>query len=293
MSKILFIGKRGFVGSKVLEGFSSPLQEIISPPFPDLDITQKDSIRQYAEMVDVVINFAAFTDVKIATRDPNGPSWKLNVDGTKNVAEVCKETGKFLIHISTDGVFPYLDTSKGPHDESEKVLDDFKIVSPYGYTKLRGEIEINKSGAKAAILRIAYPFGNPDFPNKDYITKLIKSVRLGHSLFTDQQFTPTYIKSLQTVIEKLSILKLTGVFHWVCKGLTTPYAVGVYTNKMLGLGLKIKKSSLTKFEDINGKQPYAKFGGLATEITEKRLGLKPPTWEEAIQDFAQELKTIL
>ncbi len=293
MSKILFIGKSGFVGAKVLEGFSSFTQKIISPSSVDLDITKKDSVRRYVEVADIVINFAAFTDVKRATLDLNGPAWKLNVEGSGNIAKICKEMDKFLIHISTDAVFPCLDTFKGPYDESEIILDDSKIVSPYGYTKLRGEMEVNRSEAKAAILRIAYPFGNSNYPDKDYIVKLIRSAKSGYPLFADQQFTPTYIKSLTKVIEKLSTLKLTGVFHWVCRELTTPYSVGLYTNERLGLGLKIKKGSLANFEKTNNKQSYAKFGGLTTRSTEKRLGLKPPSWREAIEDFSSELKVIL
>lgn len=279
MAEKLIIGGIGFVGSTLVKdlGWTAPVHGV-------LDITDLASIKPHIKPGMVVVNCAGFTDVKSATIDQNGPAWILNAIGAKNVAQVCKEVNAFLVHVSTDGVFP-VDASKSLHTETEEVKDDPSLVSAYAYTKLLGEIEVTESGARVAILRIAYPFGNTEYPDKDYVVKLIKSIKLDYGLFNDQQFTPTYIKSLPRVIEMLANIQLPGVFHWVCKGLTTPYEMGVYVNKRLGLGLEVKEGSLTEFEKIKGRQPHAKFGGLSTELTEKRLGLKPPTWQEAFDDF--------
>ncbi len=286
MSKILIIGETSFVATKTVKYFTSKNLELIIPPLKELDIANISSLGKFIKEADVVINFAAFTNVKEATLDSEGPAWKLNVEGAVNVAKVCKEENKFLIHISTDSVFPVSDSFKGPHAENEEIKDDRTLFSPYGYTKLKGEEEVLKSGAKSAILRIAYPFGNAEFPEKDYITKLINSIKLGYPLFADQQFTPTYLESLGQAIEKLSTQQLPGIFHWVCKGLTTPYDIGVYVNEKLNLGLEVKKGFV-------GALPYAMFGGLLTEITEQKLDLKTPTWKEAIDDFIPELKSHL
>ncbi len=280
MPEKLIIGGAGFVGSTLVKdlGWTAPVHGV-------LDITDLSSIKPHIKPDMVVVNCTGFTDVKFATIDQNGPAWILNTIGAKNVAQACKEAEAFLVHFSTDGVFPVKDNSRGPHTEAEEVKNDPNMVSAYAYTKLMGEIEVAKSGARMAILRIAYPFGNAEYPDKDYMVKLIKSIKSGYGLFNDQQFTPTYIKSLPKVIEMLSNVQLTGVFHWVCRGLTTPYEIGVYMNKKLGLGLDVKEGSLSESEKIKGRQPYAKFGGLSTESTEKRLGLIPLTWQEAIDDF--------
>jgi dTDP-4-dehydrorhamnose reductase len=287
MDKILIIGQTSFVASKTIEGLSLMRKKVIVPSLDELDITNINSVENFANKndFDTVVNFAAFTNVKEATLDPNGLPWKLNVEAAGNVARVCKKKNKFLIHISTDSVFPVPDNFKGPHTETEEIKDDPDLFSAYGYTKLKGEMEVTKSGAKAAILRIAYPFGNAGFPEKDYITKLIKSIRSGYALFADQYLTPTYIRSLPEVMKVLSEKQLPGIFHWVCKGLTTPYEVGTYVNERLKLGLEVKKGSLAEYEKLKGKQPYAKFGGLSTEITESKLGLTAPTWKEAVNNF--------
>lgn len=291
MNKVLLIGGSGFVGNEVLKYFKSHNYIMSSPPSNVLDVTKIDSIKKFSEKTDIVINLAAYTDVKSATIDKNGPAWKLNVEGARNVAKACEQTDKFLIHISTDAVFPF--NKNGPHSELEKNTNYPMFSNPYGYTKFQGEIEINKSGVKAAIIRISYPFGNPNFPDKDYIMKIIKLVKLGHPLFTDQQLTPTYLPSLTKMIGRLVDLQLTGVFHWVCKGVTTPYKIGLFVNKKLGLVETIKKGYLYKNGMVPNNQFYPKFGGLTTDATEEQLRLKPPTWEKAIEDFIPALKDCL
>lgn len=290
MRRILIIGETSFVATKTVKYLSSSEDiELVIPPLKELDITKIESLKKFIQDADVVINFAAFTNVKGVTLDHTGPAWKLNVEGAANVAKVCKDENKFLIHISTDSVFPI--SNKGPHAENEEISGDPGSFSPYGYTKFMGEKEVINSGAKFAILRIAYPFGNADFPEKDYLTKLINSIKLGYPLFADQKFTPTYLNSLPNAIEKLSTQQTPGIFHWVCSGLTTPYDIGIYIKEKLNLELEVKKGSLADYEKLKGPQPYAMFGGLSTKITEEKLGLKTLSWKEAIDDFFPELKS--
>lgn len=289
MGEILITGGSSFVASKAIEGSYFSSHKLLLPSQKELDITDLNSVRDYVKNADVVINIAAFTDVKNATLELSGPAWNINVKGVANLAKACKDVDKFLIHFSTDGVFPIANNSKGPHSESQQIVDNPNLVSSYGYTKLKGEIEIVKSGARFAILRIAYPFGNARFPEKDYITKLIRSIKLGYALFDDQEFTPTYTRSLSLVLERLLEQQPLGIFHWTCKGVTTPYQIGVYLNDKLNLGLNVKRGYLSDFEKERGKQPYAKFGGLSSEITERILSLEAPTWQESLNEFSDDL----
>lgn len=279
---IEIIGGSGFVGTTVVE----EIKDINAPSHAELDITNLDSVKRYlkSSKAEVVVNFAAFTNVKAANINSELAN-QLNIDGPKNLAIVCKATNKFLIHFSTDGVYPLPDEYKGPHSETENPIDDPELVSAYGLTKLRGETKILESGARAAIVRIAYPFGNAQFPDKDYVIKLIKTIKLGYGLFTDQYLSATHIQSLVPVIETLTERQLPGIFHWVCRDLFTPFEMASYVNEKLRLNLEIKKGSLVELIATKGKQPYAKYGGLSTEITEEKLGLTPPTWKAAIVEF--------
>lgn len=273
---IVIIGGSGFVGATVVE----KIKGIKTPSHKELDITNLDSVQQYlgSSKAEVVVNFAAYTEVKATNTNPELAN-QLNIDGPENLARVCRETNKFLIHFSTDGVFPILDEYKGPHSETEIPVDNPDLVSAYGLTKLKGERKILESGAKTAIIRIAYPFGNAHFPDKDYVTKLLKSIKAGYGIFTDQYLSSTYVPSLVPVIEALAARQLPGIFHWVCREPFTPFEMASYINEKQKLNLDIKKGSLV------GRQPYARFGGLSTKLTEEKLGLVSPTWKTAIIEF--------
>ena len=55
---------------------------------------------------DVVMHCAAWTAVDAAEDDENRDKvFKINVDGTRNIAYVCKKLGCKLVYISTDYVF--------------------------------------------------------------------------------------------------------------------------------------------------------------------------------------------
>lgn len=285
---IVIIGGSGFVGSTLANKLK--FKDIRIPSHQELDITSLDSVKQYlgSSGAEVVVNFAAFTNVKLANTSPELANL-LNINGPENLARVCKETNKFLIHISTDGVFPIPNKYRGPHSEDESPIDDPNLVSAYGLTKLRGETKILESGVRGAIVRIAYPFGNAQLPDKDYAIKLIKTIKMGHGLFTDQYLSSTYILSLVPVIEALAARQLTGIFHWVCRELFTPFEMASYINERQKLNLEIKKGSLVKLIAAKGKQSYAQYGGLSTKLTEERLGLMPPTWKTAIVEFLSQM----
>ena len=79
-----------------------------------------------------VIHMAAFTNVSQAyqeTDDQDGLVYRVNVTGTKNIANACKEFGHYLIHISTDFVFD------GQKDEPYTETDTPNPIEWYGKTK--------------------------------------------------------------------------------------------------------------------------------------------------------------
>lgn len=293
--QILTIGGSGFIGSKIVKLLQKAGKNVENLSYPNIDITNQDLVKKALtnHPAKIVINFAAYTDVKEAEKErnnKNGQAWKINVQGSKNVTKVANASGKYLIHISTDHVFPIINESKKLYPENIPFVDDPQKYSWYGFTKLMAEIEVLRNFPKAAIVRLAYPFGNIDQPKRDYLTKLIQSIKVGYGLFDDQQLTPTYIPILAEVLNKIIDLNLVGIYHCVCQNPTTPFEIGTYLNNKLHLNLKVKKGSLVELEKMNGKQPYTQFGGLDTLKTQKLLDMKFPTWQEAIDDFVPELK---
>ena len=100
MQKVLIIGGSGMVASRIIDLWQDKF-EIVSADEKTLDITNEKAVKIYFEnnTFDTVINFAAFTNVDAAEAqkgDENGLVWKLNVNGPKYLAEVCKQKNIFL-----------------------------------------------------------------------------------------------------------------------------------------------------------------------------------------------------
>ena len=95
-SRILVIGSTGLVGSEFIRLASKKTKtdkiEVVGVDEKQLDITNKVSIEKYFRNnnFDVVINFAAFTDVdkaELEREDEKGLVWRLNVEGVENLAK--------------------------------------------------------------------------------------------------------------------------------------------------------------------------------------------------------------
>lgn len=123
-----------------------------------LDICDAGAVKEMVARhgINVLLNFVAYTDVEGAESD-EAAAFKVNAEAPGMLAEICRETGVFLIHISTDFVFdgrsslPYLET------------DEPSPLSVYGKTKLEGDRRILASGCDCLIFRTSWlysRFGN-------------------------------------------------------------------------------------------------------------------------------------
>jgi len=289
---LAILGAKGLVGSqssKHLEDFgvgviSADIEEVDITKHKDLDRWMKDS------PAPVIVNFVAFTDVDGAEKEKgkeDDSAIMLNVEGARLVAQAAKKNKKFLIYISTDMVFP---TNKAPGPYSEDVQPQIGdgAIGWYAKTKLMGERAVAGVGGRYALIRISYPFGNPD-NEKDFFLKTRKYIESGIPLFADQQFTPTYILDLANAIVEIVSRQKEGVFHVATHPPTTPYEFGNYLAEKLKLEKEAKKGSLDDFIKQGGKAPRAKDGGLSTQLTQDRLGIEFRSWQEAIDDFIQKL----
>ena len=291
MKEILVTGSTGLVGSRFVR-LHPRKEELLIPTHNALDITSKDAVQKYIEREnpDVVINFAAYTNVdgaelKGEKDERNGQAWKINVEGAKNLAETAKRNGSFLIHISTDFVFPGTKDFPGPYDENDNPNQgDATKIGWYTKTKLLAERVLLLVGADLAIVRISYPFGNPK-SEKDFVAKTRKLIENGYGLFSDQKFTPTYIPDLVKAIARIMEKKLSGIYHVATNPVTTPYEFGGYLAKKLGIPGEIKEGSLSDFIGSSGKAPRPLLGGLETQHTEDLLEVEFRTWQEAIDEF--------
>lgn len=298
--KELVFGAGGLVGSRYVElrNNTIPIKSR-----EELDITDKEAVEARLKNLEgPVINFAAFTDVKQAEKqrnNPRGSVWQVNVEGAKNIAEACADNNLFLIHVSTDFVFPGSEENPGPYPEDTDLdysSDEHraaKNLTWYGHTKLVGEQKVMGSGAKTVVVRLSYPF-RTHYPDKlDFARNIIHLYDQDklYPMFVDKTMTLTWIDELVGAIKKIVDNQLTGVFHVASTNTTSPYEFAIYLlKKTRGVEGVVEKGNMKEFLSKNGSIPRPRIGGLETTQSEQKLGIRFQTWQESVDQLAIKLK---
>jgi dTDP-4-dehydrorhamnose reductase len=102
VSRVLITGARGRLGTEL----AHLLPHALTPSRNELDVADPDAVVAYlqAHRPATVLHAAAYTDVARAEREPDA-CWRVNVLGTRHVADACAAIGAILVHVSTDYVF--------------------------------------------------------------------------------------------------------------------------------------------------------------------------------------------
>lgn len=214
---VFVTGGNGLVGSKFLELFTDQytFQGLdISDKANPIDITNREQILNVFEKSSAthVVHYAAFTNVTAAWEqrgDKNGVAYKVNVDGTKNLVEACKQTNMHLIHISTAYVFD------GEKDGLYTEADELSPIEWYGETKALAENHITQSEISWTILRIDQPFRSDEFLKPDIVRRIISGLQSDslYPQFSDHYFGPTYIDDFAKVVDYFIRTNTTGLFN--------------------------------------------------------------------------------
>ncbi|OGV89310.1 hypothetical protein A2Z41_01110 [Microgenomates group bacterium RBG_19FT_COMBO_39_10] len=267
-----------------------------------LDLTDQKALERLirAESPDVVINFAARTDVDGIEKergDKKGSAWEINALVPGRIARLCVKKDIFFIHISTDFVFPGTAENKGPYSEKAPLPTLPDDLSWYGWTKLKGEEAVRKANSNSAIVRIAYPYRVSPFTKKDFVHNLIERYDQGklYPLFGNQFYNPTSIERASAGIAILADLKKPGTYHLASLDLTTPHEFGCYLLlKTRGLENPEKIIQVSSIVDFQEQNPHLarrpQYGGLLTGRTQRTLGLELGTWREDVDFFAEQFK---
>ena len=139
----------------------------------------------------IVVNPAAWTAVD-AAEDHEDAAARLNQWLPARLARWCRSHGSLMVHYSTDYVF------SGSPGRAWLESDAPQPISAYGRTKLAGEEEIRRSGARALILRTAWLYSA--LPG-NFISAILNRAARGDDLrVVDDQFgSPTWAGGLAQV----------------------------------------------------------------------------------------------
>ena len=192
--RILVTGVKGQLGHDVVNEMVKRGLEPVGVDLEEMDITDAGACRKVIteSKVDAVIHCAAYTAVD-AAEDNVDVCRKVNADGTRNIAEVCRDLDIKMMYISTDYVFDGQGTRPWEPDDERHPLN------VYGQTKYEGELAVEELVKKFFIVRIAWVFG---VNGKNFIKTMLRigKERGAATVVDDQIGSPTYTYDLARLL---------------------------------------------------------------------------------------------
>ncbi|MBO7607561.1 MAG: dTDP-4-dehydrorhamnose reductase [Paludibacteraceae bacterium] len=272
---ILVTGANGQLGNSVRKIADKYTQHhFLYTDMPEVDITDlhllEDLVKK--ENIGAIINCAAFTAVDKAESCEELAA-KINVDGPKNLALAAKNVGAKLVHISTDYVFD------GKSCLPLKETDPTQPIGVYGKTKRQGEIEVEKTGCDAIVIRTAWLYS-------EYGNNFVKTMlRLGKereslNVVYDQVGTPTFATDLAYAIMTLLEKGFKGfnTYHFSNEGVISWFD---FTKAIFEIaGLKTKVNAIESFE-----YPTAAERPAYSVLNKRKIkaeGVNVPYWKDSL-----------
>lgn len=289
--QIIGLGLNGLVGSRITEQLADKYELISLSRSTGVDITKKETlgvIKQHKE-ADFVLHMAAKTDVDGCEKDKElaekGEAWKINVLGTENVAEFCRDFGKKIIYISTDFVFD----GERPEGEFYKEEDQPKPINWYAETKYEGEKVVEKSGSDYLIVRLAYPYRAKFDVKKDFVKVIIDRLQKSEPVegVTNHIFCPTLIDDLAMAVDVLIQNDCAGIYHVVGSDAITPYDAALKIAEVFDLDENLVGQT-TREEFFKDRAPRP-FNLALRNDKIKKLGVKMKGFEEGLLAIKSQL----
>lgn len=276
--RIVITGGKGMLGRTLQKCLVE--HEIVVADIPEWDITDGAAFLENLRgaRADVVIHCAAMTAVDRCESERE-LAFKVNADGSRNVAAACAELGVRLLAISTDYVFGG-DLGR-PYSENDVAGGAHTV---YGQSKFAGEEEIRKHCPNNhAILRLAwlYGAGGPSFVHS--MMALADGTRPVLKVVDDQHGNPTsalaVARQIRHILERPEIV---GTIHCTCEGEATWAEFAAEIFRLAGINQAIQPCTTQEFPRPAPRPPNSRL--------EKRmlglLGLPPmPDWHDALAEF--------
>lgn len=290
--QIIGLGLNGLIGSRIAELLSDKYNFVGLSRSTGVDITDPSSLIKIKDYPDanLVLNLAAKADVDGCEEDKGlgerGEAWKVNTEGSKNVAEICRESGKKLIYFSTDFVFD------GRIGEDEK-YDENELPNPinwYGKTKYEGERAVEQSGADYIILRLAYPYRANSDIKTDFFRTILENLKqhIEVKAVTDHIFCPTFIDDIVFAIESLIKNDSMGIYHIAGSESLTPYEATLKIAKVFDLPQDLIEQ-VTREDFFKGRAPRP-FNLALKNAKIEQLGVKMKGFEEGLREIKKQLE---
>ena len=278
--KIVITGGKGMLGRTLQKELAE--HEIVVADLPDWDVTDDEGFlrKLMAAAPDVVIHCAAMTNVDACEADRD-LAFKLNEEGSRNVALACSACGARLFAISTDYVFSG-EPPREPWAWSETDIPRPRTV--YGLSKFSGEQMVQMLNPDATVLRIAwlYGAGGPSFVHT--MAKLGAEAGAPLRVVNDQRGNPTSAKAVADVIRfLLTRPDVSGIVHATCEDQCTWYDLACEVKRLMGDRFPRAIEPCTT-EEFPRPAPRPHNSALKKSVLNV-LGYRTPNWKKALADF--------
>lgn len=274
--KVLVTGVKGQLGFDVVNELEKRGIEAVGVDIQEMDITDRTSVEQVIrqEMPDAVIHCAAYTAVD-AAEENEALCRRVNADGTRNIAEVCKALDSKMIYISTDYVF------SGEGERPWEPEDERGPKSVYGQTKYEGELAVQELLDKYFIVRIAWVFG---VNGKNFVKTMLKLAE-NHDTITvvnDQFGSPTYTYDLARLLVDMVQTDKYGIYHATNEGICSWYDFACAIFEEAGIPMNVKPVST---EEYGAKASRPANSRMSKEKLTQQGFERLPAWQDALKRY--------
>lgn len=240
---VLVTGGSGFVGGHLVSAFAQHYETyytFLSHPVPDLadakgvraDITDFPKISELVEKINprLILHAAALTNFNYCASNPD-EVYKVNVQGTENIAKSAAKMGVRVVNFSTDMVF----------DGTRPFFTEDDTPTPcctYGKTKLEAEQVVASMLNNYLTVRLSLVYGNSLTDAKCFAEELANRILAGESVsaFINEYRTPIFVKDIVDVLFELATRNdVKGILHLAGPERISRYELGLILAKLLSL----------------------------------------------------------
>jgi len=276
--RLLITGGLGLLGKEIARVFDRSAG-IRTTDREEWDVTDPAACRREVDgfRPDVVIHCAAYTAVDRAESEAE-MARLLNVEGTRNVARACRESGALMVTFGTDYIFD--GASSRPYLEE----DPANPLSVYGKTKWAAEQALREEGGDHLLVRTQWLFGPA---GKNFIRTILEKARQGDTLrvASDQVGCPTFSRDLAGAVRNLLGARARGTVHFSSEGETSWFGLARYVLERSGLSTGSLFAAQTR--DLPYPAPRPAYGVLCKERYCAVTGISPRPWQEAVGEYLE------
>ena len=277
MMRLLITGLNGFVAGSIVaharknwEVHGADIEKTIGLPADirayQLDLMDSDKLSLLFNHVkpDAVIHTAAIANIDTCEYNKE-LAWRVNVEITQTLAELCRKSGAKMIVCSTDTVF---DGKKGFYTEK----DTPHAVNHYAKTKIEAERIVLDASPRNIVVRLSLVMGLPVMgKGNSFLADTIEKLKKGESVkFPENEIrTPVDVITVGSALSELAGCNYGGIVHLSGNTRINRYLMAVGIAETLGYNPGLIQP--TDSNAMEGRAPRPNDASMKNDLAKKLL----------------------